>query len=156
MEKEKLNIYFLFNDITQEYIGMTFDASTIRGKILWRRRQIEEGTSLHDVTWSGNYTDGEMSRISDGNAIVTEAEVIDKYYNRLFRKYKLETILELLIEQSIKNNDKSDESFNQFVSFYIRNKKRLEDEIEHFKNSEKHEYRSNNDVATIINNQFKV
>lgn len=153
-----IDIYFLFNKKTQEWIGMSLDPQTISGNVLWRRQQISDKESLTNIKWSGDFSNGKMVRNTEMDAVVTEVDLEDKFYSRFYRKYNIEKFLTILMLQLDKEIDEDNmtEEFKTMKNFFHKSYDKLQEEIEYFKSSEKHEYVSKNDLESRINRQFQV
>ncbi len=154
-------VYFLFNKKTQAFIGFTLDPKTLTGEVLWRRIEINKDENLANLTWEGNFSTGKFIRTTDKEAIVSEIDLEEKFYNRFFRLYNIEKLITIVLLQISKNidpqdEDKLDPEFNKMLKFFIKNHNKFLEEIEYFQNSPKHKYQSKEDMRSTLNQQFKV
>lgn len=153
-----IDIYFLFNNKTQANIGFSLDPKILTGDVLWRRVKIPKDENIFNIKWEGDYSNGKFVRISETNAVVTEMDLEEKFYDRLFRKYGIESIIKILFLQLLEWDYPEDSmlpEFNQMLKFFAKNHKKFEQEIEHFKKSDAHEYQSKEDINQAITQQFK-
>lgn len=156
-------IYFLFNKVNGSFVGFSTDSKILNGSLLWKRLELEDNTNLMDITWEGNYETGRMVRKTEMPAEVSEHELKEKFYDRFFRRYPFEKFVEILLLQTQKDIDsnKIDKSslepdFLDMMNFFVKNYERLIEEIDFFKNSQKHSYISEKDCETRLKKQFEV
>lgn len=153
-----MDIYFLFNKETQENIGFSMDPKSITGGILWRKVKLPESENLRNIKWEGNYGSGKFVRVSDTNAVVTEYDVMEKFYDRLFRKFSIEEMVRIMMAQFIYMEipeEKKTSEFKQLLTFFSKNVSKLNAEIQHFKDSPDHDFESKEQIARKIDRQFK-
>lgn len=152
-----MNIYFLFNKNTKEFIGFTFEESSVSPHLLYRVGTITNEEDIKDISWEGDYETGRMIRLGDSEAIVTEYDLEGKFYDRMFRKYGVEKIIELLLDyySSFDELDGPAE-FKNLIEFHKKNRKKLNDEINFFKGSHQHTYISKEEDKKKVELRFKV
>lgn len=154
-----MQVYFLFNKITKEFIGFTFDPDSISPNILYRVVTISSDENIRDITWEGDYDTGKMVRSGDSAYTVTEFDLENKFYERFFRKYHLEGAFMTLLDHFTFGEESSEEDkqdFKNLIEFHRKNKNKLKEEIEFFKNSEKHKYVSKEEAAKTSERQFRI
>jgi|TARA_R110000787_G_scaffold336_4_gene1192 hypothetical protein len=153
-----MDIYFLFNRETQENIGFSMDPKLITGDILWRKVKVPQTENLMNIKWEGNYSTGKHVKISDSNATVTEYDLLNKFYDRLFRKHGVEDLMRIILNQFIFMDipqEKQTTEFKNLLTFFGKNKDKLQAEIEYFDKSDEHDYESKDQISDKIGRQFK-
>ena len=138
-------------------IGFSFDKNIIQGDVLWRKEVISNKDDPTQITWVGDYSNGQMQFKNDpfSPAQVSEHQLESKFYDRLFRKYSFEEVLRGVL--SILSKNRSDDETNEvrnLLNFYQRNEQKLQEEIEYFKNSNDHEFISKDEFIKKMEGQF--
>lgn len=156
-------IYFLFNKVNGSFIGFSTDPKILTGSNLWKRIELEDNVNLMDITWEGTYENGRMVRKTEMPAEVSEHELKEKFYDRFFRKYPFEKFVEIMLLQIQRDIDSNkikkedlEPDFSDMMSFFVKNYTRFIEEIDFFKNSEKHSYMSEKDCEERLKTQFQV
>ena len=85
-----MTLYFLFNKQTSAFVGFSADNKILDGNLLWKKIEIEDGTNLTDITWTGDYHTGKFVRKTELPAEVSEYQIKEKFYDRFFRRYSFE------------------------------------------------------------------
>lgn len=150
-----MEVYFLFNKTTHEFIGFTLDPRTLSGDILYIRKTIDPEESLLGISWEGDYKTGKMIRISEAAAIVTEYDLIDKLYDRFFRKYSIEDVIKnILLIYLDENIESFPKESKDMISFFKKVYDKHIEEIKFFKESKDHNYKSTNSLEKTAFKQF--
>jgi hypothetical protein len=113
----------------------------------------DEEINIQRFRWIGDYDSGRLADIVlEKKAIVTEAEIDEKYDSIFLSRYDLKTMLYELIL----NADMKTESGKKMQNHLSKTLKKKNDDIEFFKNSDLHIWETNADVEKRKRDAFKV
>jgi len=161
--EEEFKLYSLFNTRTRQFVCFTFDIDSfpeaIRSNMLIKEHSFkelginDEEINIQRFRWIGDYDSGRLADIVlEKKAIVTEAEIDEKYDSIFLSRYDLKTMLYELIL----NADMKTESGKKMQAHLTKTLKKKNDDIEFFKNSDLHIWETNADVEKRKRDAFKV
>lgn len=145
-----MTIYFLFNKNTKQFIGFTLDKESINERIsLFREIIVDPHEDLTNILWDGDYHNGKVIRINQSANIVTEYDLEEAFYQRLYKKYKPEELIKnilTILSETIDINSLKDEEAKQLFLFFNKNKNKLMSDIDYFKSNPKIDYSSKKEI----------
>lgn len=161
--EEEFKLYSLFNTQTRQFVCFTFDIDSfpeaIRKTMLIKEHSFkelginDEEINIQRFRWIGDYDSGRLADIVlEKKAIVTEAEIDEKYDSIFLSKYDLKTMLYELIL----NSDMKTEEGKKMQSFLNKILKKKTDDIQYFKNSDLHIWETRKESIDRAKNAFSI
>lgn len=156
-------LYSLFNTRTRQFVCFTFDIETfpeaVRNTLLIKEHSFKElGLNDEEINitrfrWIGDYDSGKLVDIVlEKKAIVTEAEINEKYDSMFFEKFELKNI----VYELVLNADMKTEEGKKMQTYLSKLLKKKNDDIEFFKNSDLHIWETDEDAHKRTKDAFKV
>lgn len=143
--------YILFNPKTKEFVSYTNSSIKDKTNLLVKEISTDE-EDINVARWrvDGNADNFKLVDLwEEKKAVVTEDDINKKYYNLLFRKYKID---EIIFAWLAGDDDKMQDI--HFFAEKLHEKKK--DEIAFFKNSKNHIFEDNKFQEDRQNKIFKV
>lgn len=161
-----MKVYLLFNKYTKKFISFLSDIDLLpKDNFLIKEYSLEdlhitgENFNLARFRWEGDWDQGQLiDMFAEKKAIVTEEEVDLKYNGILFRKYRLEKLLFLILDKLSKlPEDASDsDDWKTLSSFFQRLMQKKNLEIKYFKESDNHFFDSKEQMDKDLKDSFTV
>lgn len=154
-------IYFLFNKKTEEFVTWTIDARAINPGLMFKTIELPADVDYANIGWEGNFSTGHFI-MHEKPTIVREYELLEKLYDRFFRKYSFEKMtmlfmlqIERMIHDKVLTENNMEPDFHQMTKFFKTLFIKYLEETEEFKKSKYHEYKSKEDLQLSFEKEFK-
>lgn len=126
-----MDLYFLFNKDSKNFIGTSLDKSTLTDSVLYHKLSIDSMDDLFGWSWVGDYDTGHSVSLDDSPKI-PELELKEAMFNAFFSKYSIEQVIEIIMLDMANNIDTFDKSSDiyKMVRIFQKIHNKYKNEIE--------------------------
>jgi len=149
-------MYAIFNKKTKEFIGFSPNEAITMGNVLYKDIGPKIDVGLY--RWHGDYDSGSLVAKSSVNYLIDEYKLEKKLFSKVTRKYPIITQLKIIIDQLNTTfiEDQQTEEFKELHRYLTLLHDNHTKRVDHFRNSEDHEFHSKDDIDKSLDRAFEI